>query len=122
MANLPFTGDLKHRVTIQSRREESNLKSAMGANTITYVDLFTTWAYKEDIAFEDVYNDRGTGRGVSTDVFVIRNSSKTKQIDTEMYILHGDKRYKMRGLKDIGAKDRFLSISSEFFERNITNG
>ena len=120
MANLPFTGDLKHRVTIQRRLEESNLKSAMGANTITYEDVFTTWAYKEDIAFEDIYNNRGTGRGVSTDVFVIRNSSKTKVIDTEFYVLHRDKRYKMRGLKDIGAKDRFLSISCEFFERNIT--
>ena len=122
MANLPFTGDLKHRVTIQSRREESNLKSPMGANKIEYVNLFTTWAYKEDVAFEDVYNNRGTGRGVSTDVFIIRNSSKTKSIDTEMYLLHQGKRYKMRGLKDLGDKDRFLSISCEFFERNITNG
>jgi len=120
MANLPFTGDLKHRVTIQRRLEESNLKSAMGANTITYEDLFTTWAYKEDVAFEDVYNDRGKGNGVSTDVFIIRNSSKTKNIDNEMYILHKGKRYRMRGLKDLGDKDRFLSISCEFFERNIT--
>jgi SPP1 family predicted phage head-tail adaptor len=101
--------DLDRRITIQRATVTQN---ELNEDVKTWADLATIWARRRDVSDGEKEAAGQVGASLMTR-FMIRSSSQTRDIKPTDQIIHDDREWNIRGIKEANeGRHRFIEITA----------
>lgn len=99
-------GKLRHRITLQTLSEVPNADYGIER---TYTDVKALWALIDPLKGTVYFDTKQIEEGITHRIY-IRNYP---ELTTEHWILHETRRFRIRSVRDIMERDRYIELLCE---------
>ncbi|WP_297842918.1 phage head closure protein [uncultured Roseibium sp.] len=115
---MPAIGELDRRISIE---QPGYARDDFNADVPSFQPFVTVWAKRTDVSDGEKIAAGERGSSISCR-FVIRSSSKSRQVTPEYRIVHQGQTFEITGIKQTqDGRDRFLELSATADADEITS-